>query len=293
MARVSRSHRRVGHGGHQEEGNGERWLLTYSDMITLLMALFMVLFSISSVNISKYRTLQQALRAAFSGTILPSGGKSIAQPSTASASSRASATAGAQSIAPLTGITPAELENAPGSEASGARSPAAASAPQTLNFQSSASREQEEFSAIKQRLEAYAARHGFSQHVHIAIERRGLVIQVLTDSVLFASGSAALDPQGHPLLNEIAKLLQLDRVHPVAVEGNTDDVPIHTAAFPSNWELSTARASTVVRFLIGFGVDQQRLSAAGFAELRPLASNSDPAGRARNRRVAIVLQRLY
>ena len=95
-----------------------------------------------------------------------------------------------------------------------------------------------------------------------------------------------------PLLNEIASLLNVDRTHPIVVEGYTDNVPIDTAEFPSNWELSTARATTVVQYLIAHGVDENRLGAAGYAQLHPIASNATPAGRALNRRVEIVFERL-
>jgi chemotaxis protein MotB len=128
--------------------------------------------------------------------------------------------------------------------------------------------------------------------VSTSVEKRGLVIRVLTDRLLFPSGQATLIAQALPLLKEIGELLNLDQTHPVAVEGNTDNVPIRSATFPSNWELSTARASTVVRTLITGGVSAQRLSASGYADLRPIASNATAGGRARNRRVEIVLQRL-
>jgi chemotaxis protein MotB len=285
--------RRAGHmrrrgTSHVGEQSDDRWLLTYSDMITLLMALFIVLFAISSVNVSKYRTLQQALHAAFSGGGASSGGKPIAQSSAAS-TSHAILTSGAPALAPL-------LSAVPGSSQSAAKT--ASSAPMTTTAAAhfsvhSAAGEQEEFLLLKHELEAYARSHGFGASVQPVIERRGLAIRVLTDSLLFGSGSAALDPRGRPLLREIAGLLDVDVIHPIAVEGNTDDVPIHTAAFPSNWELSTVRASTVVRYLIATGVRARRLSAAGYAELRPLASNATAAGRARNRRVEIVLQRIY
>jgi len=119
------------------------------------------------------------------------------------------------------------------------------------------------------------------------------VIRVLTDSLLFATGSAALESQGYPLLTEVADLLNVDQVHPIGVYGNTDNVPIQSGQYPSNWELSSARASTVVRFLIEHGVSPARLSATGFADMHPLASNETPQGRAQNRRVEVVLQRLY
>jgi chemotaxis protein MotB len=294
---MARGHGRSRRGHAAEHDNDERWLLTYADMITLLMALFMVLFSISSVNISKFHTLQLALKAAFSGDILP-GGKSIAQPGASANSSRAPTTIDTPAIVRLTPNVTSELEHVSGGSAGSAQSSTAAASAQSASATaasvqvSAASQEQANFEALARELNQYAARHGFSKSVHVAIEGRGLAIRVLTDSLLFSSGSATLESAGQPLLTEIAALLNVDHVHPVAVEGNTDDVPI-SGPFPSNWELSTARASTVVRFLIARGVDPQRLSAVGYAEQHPIATNSTPAGRALNRRVEIVLQRLY
>jgi chemotaxis protein MotB len=277
MSRPRSRSRRGGH-GHAGHEDGERWLLTYADMITLLMALFMVLFSISSVNISKIQALQKSLKAAFSPDNILPGGKDIAkQGSTASAKS-APASREVQSIVPL----------APHASSSSENSAAGASA-----SVSKAEQEQSSFEHLKHQLDAYAQSHGFAKDVNTTIQPRGLVIRVLTDRLLFPSGSATLLTPALPLLSEIASLVNLDSTHPVAVEGNTDNVPISGGAFPSNWELSTARASMVVRFLIGRGVFAQRLSASGYADLRPIASNETAAGRARNRRVEIVLQRLY
>jgi chemotaxis protein MotB len=293
---MARGHGRGRRGHAAEHDNDERWLLTYADMITLLMALFMVLFSISSVNISKYRTLQEALKAAFSGDILP-GGKAIAQPGASANSSRIPTAIDTPAIVRLTTQVTSELEHASSGQASGTAASSAqsasASSSSAASVQVSASQqEQSSFEALQRELNAYAAKHGFGQSVHTAIEQRGLVIRVLTDSLLFPSGSATLETHGQPLLSEIAALLNVDHVHPIDVEGNTDNVPI-SGPFASNWELSTARASTVVRFLVGRGVDPQRLSATGYAEQRPIATNSTAAGRALNRRVEIVLQRLY
>ena len=279
--------RRRGGGEHAE--SGERWLLTYADMITLLMALFMVLFSISSVNISKVQSLQESLRAAFSGNILP-GGKAIAKPGSTANASHAPTATPLQAIVP---ISPQSITNPEAPTHASASSAASATAQSAATNISAARAEQSNFEHLKHELDAYAAKHGFGRNVHTTIEQRGLVIRVLTDSLLFASGSATLDAQGDPLLSEVADLVNVDHTHPLAVEGNTDDVPVHGGIFPSNWELSTARASTVVRYLIGKGVDPQRLTAIGYASLRPIASNSTAAGRALNRRVEIVLQRLY
>jgi chemotaxis protein MotB len=251
------------------------------------------LFSISSVNISKYRTLQMALKAAFSGDILP-GGKSIEQPGASANSSRAPTTIDTPAIVRLTPNVTSELEHVAGGQSGSAQASAQSAATSAASVQvSAAQQEQASFEALQRELNAYAAKHGFAKSVQVTIEQRGLAIRVLTDSLLFSSGSAALESQGQPLLTEIAALLNVDHIHPIAVEGNTDNVPITGGAFPSNWELSTARASSVVRFLIAKGVDSQRLSAVGYAEQHPIATNSTPTGRALNRRVEIVLQRLY
>jgi chemotaxis protein MotB len=263
------------HGGEEEESS-ERWLLTYADMITLLMALFMVLFSISSVNISKFRTLEKALKDAFSGQILP-GGKSLERTGSTSSESHTPNQAAATTIIPFSLESPSttNLRNPPGGTAAAAQ------------------QEQQNFEHLKHEIEAYAHEHGLSSYVQASIEPRGLVIRLLTDRLLFASGKATLSASAFPLMRRISNLLEVDSVHPIAVEGNTDNIPIHTAEFESNWELSAARASTVVNFLISQGVSPRRLSAIGYAEQHPISSNATASGRARNRRVEIVLQRLY
>jgi chemotaxis protein MotB len=287
-------------GAAVEHENEERWLLTYADMLTLLFALFMVLFSISSVNISKYQVLQQSLKSAFSGSILP-GGHAILQSGSQSTAEHTPATAAVPSIVPLV-PTPTSRSSSSTGAANAAASQAAKAAsakPLTtaqlraaLNSMSASVSEQDSFVALQKKLDAYATAHGFRAQVQTVIERRGLVVRVLTDKLLFLSGQATLQPEGDPLLEEVATLLNVDKTHPITVEGNTDNQPIATAQFPSNWELSTARATTVVRFLIAHGVSAGRLAAAGYADLHPVASNATAVGKARNRRVDIVLMRL-
>jgi chemotaxis protein MotB len=279
MARGRGRHR----GGAHSEESEERWLLTYADMITLLMALFMVLFSISSVNISKYQTLQQSLKAAFSGNILP-GGKAIAQQGSTANASHVPATFELQAVEPVVSEGSSSLQN------STARGPQSAA---IVQQQTPAQRESNEFAQIKHELDAYAKSHGFSSSVQTSIEQRGLVIKVLTDDLLFPSGQATLDARSYALLDEIGQLLNIDETHPISVEGNTDNIPIHSSQFSSNWELSTARASAVVEFLVEHGVAAHRLTASGNADQQPVASNATESGRARNRRVEIVMRRIY
>lgn len=290
------AHRRRRRGGHEEE-NEERWLLTYSDMITLLMALFMVLFSISSVNISKYRTLQKALKDAFSGQILP-GGRALENTGASEKSNRTPETTATTAVMPF-GLESASTTNASqphsASEQPSASEMGSLKALETLPGarQAAAQQEQASFQRIQHEVESYVASHGLKSSVATTVEPRGLVIRMLTDKLLFASGQATLAPGSYSLLEEIAGLLEVDRTNPISIEGNTDSVPIHTSLFPSNWELSTTRADTIVRFMVAQGVAASRLSAIGYAAERPLASNATAGGRARNRRVEIVLERLY
>ncbi len=275
---MSAGRRRGAHAaGHD---NDERWLLTYADMITLLMALFMVLFSISSVNISKYESLQKSLKSAFSGSIL-TGGKAILQSGSESTDTHSPAEADVPSIVPLQATTPNAGQGLSEAQITASLSQIAA-----------AKAEQDGFVRLAQKLNAYARAHGFANQVQSSVQRRGLVVRVLTDQLLFDSGQATLKAAGKPLLHEVASMLNVDRREPITVEGYTDNVPISTPQFPSNWELSTARATTVVQFLITQGVDTNRLGAAGYADLHALANNATAAGRQLNRRVEIVLERL-
>jgi chemotaxis protein MotB len=264
--RGQRGGRRGRHGGGEVESE-ERWLLTYADMITLLMALFMVLFSITSVNKSKLEILSKTLQEAFSGKVLP-GGESIRDTG-----------ADPKADKPPTPEPPIPAITAVvGQQANDSTAEAKA-------------KEQEDFRRLKRQIDSYARAKGLQNQVQTVIAQRGLVIRLLTDRVLFDSGQAELKPQASPVLSQVADIIAKEAHHQVMVEGHTDAVPIRGSVFPTNWELSTARASRVVRFLIAGGVAQGRLSAGGYAALHPIASNGTAAGRSQNRRVEIVLLR--
>jgi chemotaxis protein MotB len=264
--RSTRGGGRRRHGGGEAESE-ERWLLTYADMITLLMALFMVLFSITSVNKAKLEVLSKTLQDAFSGKVLP-GGESIR--STGADPKSVSSPTASPAIPAITTIV----------NSSSAASTAASRA-----------QEQDDFRRLKEQIDSYARQKGLQDKVQSVVAQRGLVIRLLTDRVLFDSGAAELKPEATPVLSKVAEIVAREGKHQVMVEGHTDPVPIHGSVFPTNWELSTARASRVVRFLISGGVARRRLSAAGYASLHPIASNATAAGRSRNRRVEIVLLR--
>ncbi len=242
-----------------EHNDSERWLLTYADMITLLLALFIVMFAMSTVNQTKFDAVQQSLHDAFSGRIL--GGESIAETG-----------ADAQSTQP-------RPEVAPGAPSTAAAGPAA----QT---------EQTDFRKLKAQIDAMVSERGLTSKVETAIEKRGLAVRVLTDGLLFDSGAADVKPAAGPLLRQIGAILARGQAHPVRVEGHTDNVPI-AGRFPSNWELASARASGVVRVLLGTPLKSSPFEAVGRAALDPIAANATDAGRSRNRRVEIVLPRQH
>jgi chemotaxis protein MotB len=262
----TRRGRRGGRRRYAAEGHSDtdRWLLTYADMITLLMALFMVLFSITSVNKSKLEVLSKSLQEAFSGKVLP-GGTSIRDSGANPKSTHPPADAPIPAITSLVG-------------------PAGATA-------ADAAREQDNFRRLKEQIDAYAREHGLQSQMQTVIAQRGLVIRLLTDRVLFDSGAAELKQRAFPLLAQVGLILRTKTTQPVMVEGHTDTVPIHGSLFPTNWELSTARASRVVRALIHGGVPPSRLSAAGYAALHPISTNVTASGRSRNRRVEVVVLR--
>jgi chemotaxis protein MotB len=260
--RSMRRRRGGDHGGHADE----RWLLTYADMITLLMALFMVMFSISSVKEGKYEQLTRSLKDAFSGQIF-TGGTSFQQTgASAGGNSQPTAEPPIPALRPITGKIP--------------------------SMGSASEEEDEDFRQVKSEVEEYTQTQGLKQKVTAEITRRGLVIRMLTDDVLFNSGEANLRPEGRPLLDEMSRLLKAEVRHPIVVEGYTDRVPISTAQFPTNWELSAVRATSVLRYLIRHGVAPGRLSSAGYGALHPVDTNASETGRRRNRRVEIVLTRL-
>jgi chemotaxis protein MotB len=246
---------------HEHDGS-ERWLLTYADMITLLMALFIVMFAMSSVNETKFESLQKSLQEAFSGKIL--GGEAIQETGGSVESDAQNPNDTTQSLAPMA------VRNTP-----------------------AAQHEQEDFRKLKIRIDRVIAEQGLERRVESAIEKRGLAVRVLTDGLLFSSGSADVKPAAQPTLRKLARVLATDRTHPFRVEGHTDDVPV-SGRYPSNWELSTARSSAVVRSFTGTGaIPAARFEAVGRADLEPLASNATEAGREKNRRVEIVLPRRH
>jgi chemotaxis protein MotB len=263
-------------GGHFEEEheNEERWLVSFADMMTLLFALFMVLFSISSVNTSKFEALQKSLNDAFSGAVLDGGKSMLSAGSSADETQQSSVQPPLPSLRPLTDIK------------------AETSAQSKSEDLKKAKQEEQDFRALKRRIDKLAEEAGLKGKVNVTVRRRGLVIQLLTDKVFFESGSANLKPYAKKLVDKIAIVIRDEREHPIVVEGHTDSQPISGSQYPSNWELSGARAGAVIRDFTANGVNPRRVSGGMYASQEPIDSNSTPDGRAKNRRVEIVLSRI-
>ena len=235
---------------HEEEAS-EAWLLPYSDLMTLLLSLFIALFAMSQTDASKMQALAQAFSAAFNmgGPSFFSGmGPSTAMPTT-----------------PSTG---AESSN-----------------------NSAYMQENENLREAQEKLEQYIKENNLQDQVSTELSEEGLMIR-LKEKALFASGSAALQGQAEQIVPVIAALLS-SLPERVTISGHTDNVPISTAQFPSNWELSSARAVSLMRGLMGSqpSLNPARFSALGYSEYRPIADNNTEEGRAQNRRVEVFIAR--
>jgi chemotaxis protein MotB len=270
MARKHKAH-------HEEEHeNEERWLVSFADMMTLLFALFMVLFSISSVNTSKFEALQKSLNDAFSGAVLDGGKSMLSAGSSADETAQSSVQPPLPSLRPLTDIQGAKTSKQSAAEA-----------------EKASKQEEQDFRALKRRIDNLAKDAGLQGKVNVTIRRRGLVIQLLTDKVFFSSGDATLHPEAHKLVSKIGAIVRDERSHPVVVEGYTDSQPISTSRYQSNWDLSGARAAAVVNDFAKVGVLSARMSLQGFGSQVPVDSNSTAEGRAKNRRVEVILSRIH
>ena len=237
----------------EKEPNHERWMLTYLDLITLLMIFFVVLYASSNADTSKYKQLAQSLNVAFSG-----GGASIMGDSSA-----ISVTVPSDKV-----IVPIED---PGTDATAAKS-----------F------EENQMEAIKKNVDKYLKQNGLSNSVSTKIDERGLQVS-LNSTLLFDSGKADVKADSIKKLISIGKILNKVNNY-VRIEGHTDSTPINNYEFRSNWQLSAVRATNVTELLISqAGIATKRISAVAYGENRPIANNSTEAGKAKNRTVDIII----
>lgn len=256
--------------------NNERWLVSYADFITLLFAFFVVMYSISQVNQSKYRVLSETFVQAFNQ---PNDSKANPLPQEKVSPSN-------DAITPLDmGKTATEDNTQP---------PPIVIVEDTakpeMNSQSNTTAKTQTSDELTQISDLVNEK--FSQLIDdqmIKVSSNELWLQIeLNDSILFASGGVETSNQAQVIFTEIANILK-NYENPIQVEGFTDNVPIKNGRYPTNWELSSARATEIVKFLASKGVAPERLAAVGYGEFQPLASNDTEAGRAQNRRVAVMV----
>ncbi|MCW8982856.1 MAG: flagellar motor protein MotD, partial [Gammaproteobacteria bacterium] len=240
---------------HREEENIERWLISYADFITLLFAFFVVMYSISSVNEGKYRVLSDTLTNVFDN-----------QPKSAD---------------------PVQTDD----EAAQVGKPTAVeqqkvSADSLIDMPFSLD-EKKKLDTIADMVEENM--RGWIDDELIKVTRNDKWLEIeIKSSLLYLSGSAEVEPEAFPVLDKIAAILR-DRPNYIQVEGFTDNVPIRSPIFPSNWELSASRAASVVHLFMEDGVAPDRMAAIGYGEYRPVADNATKEGRSKNRRVALIV----
>jgi chemotaxis protein MotB len=262
---------------HEEHVNHEAWAIPYGDLITLLLAFFVVMYAISSVNEGKYRVLSNSLSEAFGGPQ-----HSIVEVPTAQLAAPGGASAIPAPIPPP--IALASLPRRPDAPLADSREAIAALEHAQRQKES---QQQAQLGAIASDLEASLS--GLMDSGDIAVRRNPLFLEVeMRTDILFGSGSAQLLGGAPDIMRRIAGTLA-PFPNPVKVEGHTDDQPIASLQFPSNWELSAARAASVVKLFVDAGVAPTRVAVVGYGAERPKASNETPEGRNANRRVVLVI----
>ncbi|MBI5861636.1 MAG: flagellar motor protein MotD [Rhodocyclales bacterium] len=237
-----------------EHENHERWLVSYADFITLLFAFFVVMYAISSINEGKYRVMSDSIVSAFRNVPGTTAGAMVA----------VSPEAPAPTAIPIH------------------RNPARIKTDQTQVAK------KEHLRSLAKELNQALAPLMAEGKVTVTEGALGITVDI-NASVLFAPGEARLGLEAVRALGAVGRVLGTTDL-PIAVSGHTDNIPISTPQFPSNWELSAARAASVVRLFIDTDVDPRRLTAIGYADQRPVADNATQDGRQRNRRVAITIE---
>jgi chemotaxis protein MotB len=247
---------------HHEEHIDETWLIPYADLLTLLLALFIVLFASSELSAKKFDQLVRSFNIALNG------GVGVLQ--------NPSAVPFDPNLEMSTVANKKEKEQEMTEE--------------QKKFQEAYEKETKDLQKMKAQLDGYIQRNKLQEKLQTKLTEEGLMITIL-DNALFDSGSAVVKPGARSLAAEISKLLV---PHPkrVTVTGHTDNRPINTAEFPSNWDLSTKRATNFLKVLLeNKALDPVKFSATGKGEYHPVATNSTPEGRAKNRRVEVAILR--
>lgn len=262
---------------HEEHANHEAWAIPYADLLTLLLAFFVVMYAISSRDAGKYRVMADAMITAFGGTPRAISQVQVGNQQVHGAQNDAASAIDARSMTGSRANDPAQM------------SAASLQMRQPISFRDTASLElaSRQLQSISERINKALA--PLIDRGMITVRRTELWIEVeINSDILFTPASARLDPEARTTLGTLAGVLA-DVPNAMRVEGHTDSMPIATAQFPSNWELSAARAASVVHLFSQNGIVPSRLAMVGYGEFRPREDNADSVGRNRNRRVMVVI----
>jgi chemotaxis protein MotB len=264
---------------NEEHDNHEAWAIPYGDLVTLLLAFFVVMYAMSSVNEGKYRVLSDSLSEAFNGTPHSTPSQAAAEDQ-----SRSSQLPRDQVSRLITAALPASAaaEPAPADQAAAKAAPAADASTASADASGTA-----ELDAVAEQVTRAMGSLVATGEVHVRRYQNWVAVDISTD-ILFGSGVARVSETAIPVLQHLADALK-PFPNAIRVEGHTDDRPIRTVTFPSNWELSAARAASVVHLFMDRGVAADRLAVMGFGQYRPTTSNASVSGRNANRRVAVVI----
>lgn len=239
-----------------EDHVDESWLIPYADVLTLLLALFIVLFAASEVNSKKFQAISNAFNSALQG------GTGVLEHQSA-----------------VDNIQPTPQIPGPGESISA----------EEENKEMTPEQDQKELGELKETIEGYIEEKGLSPRLQTELTTQGLLLTI-TEGVLFMPGNAEVVGEARSIATEISNLLVTDPPRNIVIEGHTDNTPIHTAKYPSNWELSSSRAINFMKILLeNEKLDPKKFSATGFGEYQPVSSNDTTEGRAKNRRVEVLI----
>jgi chemotaxis protein MotB len=248
---------------HHEEHLDESWLIPYADLLTLLLALFIILFASSQVDSQKYDSIMKALNSAFTGGSSFFDNPSIVEPIKDPVSTQKD-----QKQQQQQQMSQEEKERLEKLE-----------------------KEKQELEELKQQLDQYITGNGLNTQLETKLDQDMLMITI-RDNALFASGSAEVRPESRKLATAIANMLVEYPNYEIEVSGHTDNIPIRNAEFESNWDLSSKRALNFMKILLGnTGLEPSRFRTIGYGEYQPIDTNDNVDGRAKNRRVEVSILR--
>lgn len=229
----------------EDEDEKNAWIVTFSDLMTLLLVFFILLYSISTLNEAKFKKAITSIQISLGEKAPP-----VALMNLIDNDSNGSKMV---SLEDVSGLRPRELD-------------------------------------MLQRVQKFVDNQGLSRNIEVSLEQGNVMIRI-TGTVLFKSGLAQINVDGKPVMDEISNIIKEFSEFKVNIKGHTDNLDIDTRQFPSNWELSAFRATSVLRHLIETGINADRLTATGYADLLPLAPNDTEENRQKNRRVEFVLKK--